>query len=80
MPYGIDKEMGGDSKENVSWMEKCITKVEGTKGRDGKPLSKDSAIAICKSTMEKHKKKNSNSEITIDFDRAELFINTIISK
>ena len=84
MPYGVDKDLGGDSKENVSWMEKCVTKVQGTKGKDGKPLSKDAAIAICKSTMKKSKKDSKadlgvNPELSeVDFDKAELFINTLI--
>ena len=45
MPYGISKDAGGDSPENVNKMESCVQKVM----KGGK--SKDSAIAICKTTL-----------------------------
>ena len=53
MPYSVDKDQGGDSKENTGWMENCVAKVEKT----GK--SKPSAIAICKVQMKKSKDKKS---------------------
>jgi hypothetical protein len=55
-PYGVDKDQGGDSKENDSWMEKCVTKVQ----EGGK--SKPSAIAICKAQLKKSKEKDSSLE------------------
>lgn len=45
MPYGIPKEKGGDSLENTAKMESCVSQVM-KKGHD-----KDSAIAICKSSL-----------------------------
>ena len=45
MPYGLPKEIGGDSEENDRWMEECVKKVQKT----GK--SKEDAIAICKATL-----------------------------
>lgn len=59
MSYGIDKKLGGDSKENVAWMEKCVAKVEAT----GKP--KSSAIAICKSQLSKNKTSDSSVETDV---------------
>lgn len=58
MPYGVDKNMGGDSKENVQWMEKCVQSVmDSGKG-------KSSAIAICKAQMrKKHEAKSEAIEI-----------------
>lgn len=56
MPYGIDKELGGDNKSNVEWMEKCVNSVmDSGKG-------KSSAIAICKAQLRK-KKSDSSFEI-----------------
>lgn len=66
MPYGVDKEMGGDSPENVGWMEKCVKSVmEGGK-------EKSSAIAICKAQLRKKKESKSSLEddIVIDVDLA----------
>lgn len=45
MPYGIQKSKGGDSKSNVSKMERCVERVT----KSGK--SKESAIKICKASM-----------------------------
>lgn len=56
MPYNVDKDLGGDSKENTGWMERCVTKVE----KSGK--SKSSAIAICKAQMKKSKTSDSSVE------------------
>lgn len=45
MPYGIPKEKGGDSPENINKMESCVLKVMD-QGHD-----KLSAIKICKSSL-----------------------------
>lgn len=45
MPYGIPKDAGGDSPDNVEKMHRCVESVMQT----GK--SKESAIRICKSSM-----------------------------
>lgn len=55
MPYGIDKKIGGDSKENVSWMEKCVSSIKGNNKRTGKPYTKGEKIAICKAQLKKGK-------------------------
>lgn len=57
MPYGVDKKIGGDSKENDSWMEDCVTKVMNNSGKD-----KSSAIAICKAQLQKKKESKSSLE------------------
>lgn len=59
-PYGIDKDLGGDSKENDSWMEQCVQKVM-KKGKD-----KSSAIAICKATLRKSKGNKEKASFIID--------------
>lgn len=59
MPYGVDKEIGGDSKENDFWMENCVKKVM----KQGK--GKSQAIAICKSTLEKSKGDKAKAEFVI---------------
>lgn len=60
MPYNISKDSGGDTKENDSWMETCVMKVMKT-GKD-----KSSAIAICKSTLEKKKGNKTEASAMID--------------
>lgn len=67
MPYGMPKEMGGDSPENNSWMERCVRRVSGQKDKSGNTYGKDKAIAICKSTFMKMKGNKSNAEIEIAF-------------
>jgi len=47
MPYGVDKDVGGDSKDNDKWMEDCVRKIMKS-GKD-----KSSAIAICKTALDK---------------------------
>lgn len=42
MPYGFNKELGGDSAENVAAIERCVSHLM-SQGR-----SKESAIRICK--------------------------------
>lgn len=59
MPYGIDKHMGGDTKENDTWMENCVKKVM----KQGK--NKSSAIAICKTTLAKTKGDTKKAEFII---------------
>jgi hypothetical protein len=49
MPYGVDKSIGGDD----GWMESCVMKVMKT-GKD-----KQSAIRICKSSLDKSKDNKS---------------------
>jgi hypothetical protein len=61
MPYGVDKEQGGDSKENDTWMETCVKKVM-KQGKD-----KGSAIAICKTTLSKMHNDKAKAEIVLDF-------------
>ena len=51
MPYGIAKEDGGDSPENVKWMEGCGKKVKAK----NPSYPKGRCIAICKTTLHKTK-------------------------
>lgn len=51
MPYGVDKKLGGDNKENTSFMERCV-KTQMDKGK-----GKSSAIALCKYILRKKKEK-----------------------
>ena len=53
MPYGIDKEHGGDSPENVAKVERCVMHV----CEADKSLDKSAAIAICKKSIFGLKKK-----------------------
>jgi len=58
MPYGIDKKQGGDSPENVKWMENCVSGKMGQKNpRTGKNFTKSEAIALCKYILKKKKEK-----------------------
>jgi hypothetical protein len=50
MPYGIDKDLGGDTEKNDKWMEDCVNKVMNDDGKD-----KPAAIAICKTILKKSK-------------------------
>ena len=65
-PYGMDKNMGGDSPENVKWVENCVQKVMG-KMKPGMMNGKAHAIAICKDTFKKMKGDQAKAEIEIDF-------------
>lgn len=56
MPYGISKDLGGDSPANVRWMEACVKKVM----KGGK--SKESAIAICKTQFRKSRSKKGDKK------------------
>lgn len=64
MPYGIDKDLGGDNKPNLDFMERCVKSVMDS----GK--AKPSAIAICKAQLRKKHEKNAE----IKFDRLDLDI------
>ena len=59
MPYGVDKDIGGDNKDNTQWMEQCVKKVMNS-GKD-----KEAAIAICKTTLKKTKGNKTKSSIII---------------
>lgn len=59
-PYRIDKEQGGDSPENVKWMENCVRKVMD-QGKD-----KGSAIAICKTSLKKSKGNKEVASFILD--------------
>jgi hypothetical protein len=48
MPYGISKDLGGDSKKNDAKMEAQVTAIM----KHG--VSKVSAIKIAKAQMERH--------------------------
>ena len=54
MPYGIDKDLGGDSERNVKWMESCVKSVMNK----NPGYSKQKAIMVCKAQL----KKNKNSK------------------
>jgi ribosomal protein S7 len=60
MPYGVDKDIGGDSPENDKWMENCVKKVMAT-GKE-----KSNAVAICKSTLKKTKGNQSKAEFILN--------------
>jgi hypothetical protein len=54
MPYGIQKDKGGDTKENVDKMKSCIDSIKGD-------YTKEQKIAICKKRLF-GKKKESEAE------------------
>ena len=63
MPYSLPSDIGGDSPENVKWMEKCVTSIQKT-GKE-----KSSAIAICKAQLIKRKRNaKSDEDVVIDDD------------
>ena len=70
-PYKIQNDIGGDSPENMKFMENCVKKVKGKKGKDGKPIDEGGAIAICKTSLKKAKS---------DISKAKFIINTIIGE
>lgn len=57
MPYGIDKNLGGDSPENERFMENCINSIKGNNKRTGKPYTKGEKVAICKVALRRKKEK-----------------------
>lgn len=80
MPYGVDKKLGGDSKENTNWMEKCVNSVGGKNSRTGKPYTKGEKIAICKSQMKKKHAKSALTELVeVDASVTRDVENTIFS-
>ncbi len=69
MPYGVDRKVGGDSKENVNWMERCVTGISGKNKRTGKPYTEGEKIAICKAQLKKNKEKRAAlEEVIVDED------------
>jgi hypothetical protein len=55
MPYMMPDSVGGDTKESTKFMEKCSLKVKTQKGKDGKEIGEQGAVAICKSSwIKKH--------------------------
>jgi hypothetical protein len=60
MPYGVDKDIGGDSPENMKFMESCVADIKGVNKKTGKPYTKGEKIAICKAQL----KKSSNASYT----------------
>lgn len=52
MPYGLAKDVGGDSPELDKKMEDCVTKLTD------KGYSKQSAIRICKVSIQNKARKN----------------------
>jgi hypothetical protein len=61
MPYGMSKDMGGDSQKNDKWMETCVKKVKA-QGKD-----ESTAIAICKSTFRKMHSDPHKAAIAMNF-------------
>jgi len=57
MPYGLPKDIGGDSPANVKWMERCVKDIRGTNSRTDKPYTKQEKIRICKSQLIKLRRK-----------------------
>ena len=47
MPYGIPKDKGGDSPENVDKLKRCMAEVGPQNGH----LSEEELIRICKSKV-----------------------------
>lgn len=66
-PYGIDKDLGGDSPQNTSWMESCVKKVMNKKDKAGNTIDKSKAIAICKNSFKKSKANATLAEADIQF-------------
>lgn len=55
MPFGVDKDQGGDNPSNTSFIEKCVNSITGENKRTGKPFTKSEKIAICKAQLKKSK-------------------------
>jgi len=62
MPYGIDQNLGGDSEENIQWMEHCINQVMNK----SKVKDKSTAIAICKAQLRKSKGDRSKAQFYLE--------------
>ena len=65
MPYGLPGKHNSDPQLN-GWMERCVSAVEGKKDKNGNVLNKSSAVAICKSRLEKSNYKVGKASIMID--------------
>jgi hypothetical protein len=70
MPYGIPKEI--DSPAAEKFMENCVSGIEGSKGKDGKPISKQGAIMICKANWIKKHEKNKEAGVEITFSMEDM--------
>ena len=62
-PYGIAASVGGDSKDNVAKLERCVVNVMA----EDKGIDKAQAVAICKAAIwdeerkpVRHKRKTKN--------------------
>lgn len=53
MPYGVPQSAGGDSQANTAKMESCVSSVMKKQG-----VSKGQAIAICKASLFKRKRRD----------------------
>lgn len=62
MPYGVDKEEGGDSPSNTAFMERCVSRITGTNSKTGKPYTKSEKIAICKNALSIKKKSRKKKD------------------
>lgn len=47
MPYGVPKELGGDSQANTDKMDRCVSHVMSREAS----MQKANAIAICKHSL-----------------------------
>lgn len=62
---------GGDSPENVKWMENCVAKIKGKPVKDPKtgkehPADEGTAIAICKTTFMRMKGNKAKAEFILN--------------
>lgn len=56
MPYGIDKDIGGDNESNTQFMERCVKRVMSrNNSKTNSPYTKEAAIRICKVALQKSK-------------------------
>ena len=60
MPYQLPDTIGGDNKENTTWMEECVKKLSE------KGYSKPDSIAICKATLIRLKGNTTAASFFID--------------
>lgn len=59
MPYGIPKNLGGDSKENIRWLETVARNIMD------KGYSQEEAIRICKEKFIEKKGNKTRASIAI---------------
>lgn len=69
MPFGVDKNQGGDNPSNTKWMEECVAKVKGKSRKTGGELSKGEKIAICKAQLKRNKEKKASLNLVLDLDQ-----------